>query len=240
MVGMTSQPGWYDDPWDPRRYRYWDGNSWTGHSSPKYRDDTGQPGTPQAGPQAPEYGGFAGGPGLGNVPLSGWWRRVGARLLDGLIVTVLALPLTAYFYARLFDAYGDYLRRIQARVEGGAPPRVIDSPQEIVQWALLVGLITTAVYVLYEAIMLRRRGATFGKRAAGVQVRTVNGNSLPWSVVARRVLFYFGLSLLSAIPVAGILFAVAGLLDVLWPLWDHKHQALHDKVAGTVVVRAFG
>jgi Protein of unknown function (DUF2510) len=29
--------------------------------------------------------------------LSGWWRRVGARIIDGLIVMVVALPLTGYF-----------------------------------------------------------------------------------------------------------------------------------------------
>ena len=28
------------------------------------------------------------------------------------------------------------------------------------------------------------------------------------------------------------------LLDFLWPLWDDKRQALHDKVAGTNVVLA--
>jgi len=27
------------------------------------------------------------------------------------------------------------------------------------------------------------------------------------------------------------------LLDVLWPLWDDKKQAIHDKIAGTNVVR---
>ena len=27
------------------------------------------------------------------------------------------------------------------------------------------------------------------------------------------------------------------LVDVLWPLWDAKKQALHDKVAGTAVVK---
>ena len=33
------------------------------------------------------------------------------------------------------------------------------------------------------------------------------------------------------------LFFAGGFLDVLWPLWDRRRQAWHDKVAGTVVVR---
>ena len=27
------------------------------------------------------------------------------------------------------------------------------------------------------------------------------------------------------------------MLDLLWPLWDPRNQTLHDKVAGTVVLR---
>jgi uncharacterized RDD family membrane protein YckC len=29
----------------------------------------------------------------------------------------------------------------------------------------------------------------------------------------------------------------AALLDLLWPLWDNRNQTLHDKAAGTVVLR---
>ena len=34
-----------------------------------------------------------------------------------------------------------------------------------------------------------------------------------------------------------ILLGVIWLLDMLFPLWDAKRQTLHDKVAGSVVVR---
>jgi len=30
---------------------------------------------------------------------------------------------------------------------------------------------------------------------------------------------------------------IPAILDYLWPLWDRKKQALHDKVVGSVVVR---
>jgi uncharacterized RDD family membrane protein YckC len=26
-------------------------------------------------------------------------------------------------------------------------------------------------------------------------------------------------------------------VDILWPLWDRQKQTLHDKIAGTVVLR---
>ena len=30
---------------------------------------------------------------------------------------------------------------------------------------------------------------------------------------------------------------IGGILDILWPLWDKQNQTLHDKAAGTVVLR---
>jgi uncharacterized RDD family membrane protein YckC len=38
------------------------------------------------------------------------------------------------------------------------------------------------------------------------------------------------------VPLIGTLFGLLGLLNYLWPLWDQKRQALHDKVASTNVV----
>ena len=34
-MSPTPQAGWYDDPEYPSQYRYWDGNEWTAHRSPK-------------------------------------------------------------------------------------------------------------------------------------------------------------------------------------------------------------
>jgi uncharacterized RDD family membrane protein YckC len=38
---------------------------------------------------------------------------------------------------------------------------------------------------------------------------------------------------------AGVLTVIpfAAFLDLLWPLWDNRNQTLHDKAAGTVVLR---
>ena len=33
------------------------------------------------------------------------------------------------------------------------------------------------------------------------------------------------------------LFVLPIVLDYLWPLWDEKNQALHDKVVGSVVLK---
>ena len=41
-----------------------------------------------------------------------------------------------------------------------------------------------------------------------------------------------------AIIFVSALFILPIVLDYLWPLWDKKNQALHDKVVGSVVVKA--
>lgn len=42
------------------------------------------------------------------------------------------------------------------------------------------------------------------------------------------------------VVLGGITFGVYSLLDYLWPLWNRHGQALHDKVAGTYVVKRMG
>ncbi|HLN07104.1 MAG TPA: RDD family protein [Acidimicrobiales bacterium] len=41
---------------------------------------------------------------------------------------------------------------------------------------------------------------------------------------------------------AGVLtvFLIGAVVDLLWPLWDARNQTLHDKAAGTVVLRRYG
>ena len=34
-MSSTPEAGWFDDPEHPSQYRYWDGNEWTAHRSPK-------------------------------------------------------------------------------------------------------------------------------------------------------------------------------------------------------------
>jgi uncharacterized RDD family membrane protein YckC len=39
------------------------------------------------------------------------------------------------------------------------------------------------------------------------------------------------------VPILGSVLGLYPVLNLLWPLWDDKKQALHDKVAKTNVVR---
>jgi len=84
----------------------------------------------------------------------------------------------------------------------------------------------------YAVLNGSEMGQTFGKRLFGIQVRdaSAEGGSIG---VGRAGLRFVTVGLFRIVPFFG-LFTV---LDGLWPLWDPRRQALHDKIAGSVVVR---
>ena len=83
------------------------------------------------------------------------------------------------------------------------------------------------------------RGQTIGKRV--MRIRVVSADTGELIGIERGFLRAL---LPLAVGVAGLLgsstFTLAllvNLLDDLWPLWDPQRQALHDKVAGSIVVK---
>ena len=76
----------------------------------------------------------------------------------------------------------------------------------------------------YGAIMWKLRGSTVGGIIFDLAVVRLDGRELSWETAIVRALGCF-LSL-----------AIAGL-GFLWIAFDGAHQAWHDKIAGTVVVR---
>ena len=262
---MTQPSGWYDDPQDPSQLRYWDGVIWSGHVTPKVSPtvEQSQIGMPYsvapaaARPQAPGSHGAQGAPAaqggewpaygqppapqaqpqLGwqshpsttpdGVQLAGWWPRVGARVLDGLFTFVLALPFTGWFYYRYLVTVMDWSRDLAAQSAAGSAAVVALPPWDAYKFAFTAAIIGLLVAVAYEVFFLSRSGATPGKKIAGISVRLRDrAGPPPMKAILGRSACYFGFKLVS----------ILGLVDVLWPLWDDKKQALHDKVVATNVV----
>lgn len=94
----------------------------------------------------------------------------------------------------------------------------------------VISLVMAGVY--YAVLNGSELGQTFGKRAMGIQVRDI-GASGGTIGVQRAALRYVTVGLFRIVPFFGLF----TLLDGLWPLWDRHRQALHDKIAGSVVVR---
>jgi uncharacterized RDD family membrane protein YckC len=149
-------------------------------------------------------------------PLASWGSRVGATLIDWLILLVPVVILTIIVVG------------IAAGSDTGA----------IVTGAL--GLLAYLIVVLaYAPVLMAREGAnngqTWGKQMIGIRVVRDTGEPMN-----------FGWSALREIAVKGLLVGLASsiiplipwLLNYLWPLWDDQNRALHDIVCSTHVVRA--
>jgi len=72
-------------------------------------------------------------------------------------------------------------------------------------------------------------GQTWGKKLAGIRVVHESGAPLGYVRALIRWAVAIGLTILLILP---------NLIDVLWPLWDSKKQALRDKAVGSIVVYA--
>ncbi|MFI0410911.1 RDD family protein [Actinomadura sp. 3N508] len=190
----------------------------------------GAPPQPAYGPPGQPHPGYGGGP---HDLLAGRGARLGAGILDGLLLSVVALP------AVLFSIRWD---KMEDSMKSGEP---IANPLDLYNIPrLLTGYaIVFVVGFAYYTILHAKWGQTLGKKAVGIRlVKASDHSAVSWGQVLGRQAFVYAITLTTAslnllTPAAGIL-GLVGLLDTAWILWDDRRQALHDKVAGTVVVKA--
>jgi uncharacterized RDD family membrane protein YckC len=199
------------------------------------RHDSGLPGHEAAPPADGYSGGYSSPPppgafgapaqtapaGLssGQYALAGWWSRVGAAVVDGLIIGVGALVIMVLFGSVFSVGFFD--------------------SEETGVVALVVGLMLSflaiaIVALLYAPLMMARtNGKTLGRMALGIRVVRASGEPMT-----------FGWAMLREVAVKALLFGLAGsitaglanLADVLWPLWDDENRALHDFIVDTRTV----
>lgn len=99
------------------------------------------------------------------------------------------------------------------------------------QWVAFT-LFAIALYLgppLYFWLLIGANGQTLGKMALGIYVRR--------SEDAGRVSYGRAFGRAVSVVLLGVFFLPI-LLSYLWPLWDGRNQTLHDKMAGTIVVRS--
>jgi len=92
----------------------------------------------------------------------------------------------------------------------------------------LAYLIYLAGATLYYTVCYAEGGQTIGKMTTRTAVRLDGDEDRPLGYVRAFIRALF--------PPFFWVLIIPGLLDVLWPLWDGKHQTLHDKLVGSVVV----
>ena len=168
---------------------------------------------------------------------SGWWRRVAARLLDGLIMSLPTVFAGVGGFAVLYAA--GTITLSETIVDGETITDVEGLYYPVFALMYLISLIP---YALYEIIMVTARGQTVGKIAAGIKIVDQYTAEPPTAgKAALRFMFMpaiYALALASSVPLLLSLAGLFALLYNLWPLWDKRKQGLHDKVAGTLVIKS--
>jgi uncharacterized RDD family membrane protein YckC len=134
-------------------------------------------------------------------------RRIGGLILDQILV---ALPVVLVVVAL-----------------GFTPDDTVTSRS-----LLIFNIALTSTAFVYETLMIALLGRTVGKIALGTRVvRLVDGHRPGWSEAVMRALVPLSLG---AIPRVGVFL---GVLVYSLALWNPLRQGLHDKAAGTLVVR---
>ena len=174
--------------------------------------------------------------------LSGWWKRVAARIIDFILVLVVTLPLTFVALRRVGALFGDFSDRVMAAARAGGSTASVERDAERIATEMFVpmvevSLVLLAVLLVYEVALLTTTGATLGQRMMGISVRLRDkpGPAPLLAVVKRTAVKEWGW-LVWLLPVLGLFGLLFILLDSLWPLWDNKKQAIHDKAGATNVV----
>jgi uncharacterized RDD family membrane protein YckC len=167
----------------------------------------------------PAPGGY-GMPGYG-APYGGGYayasmgKRLGARLLDGLIV---GIPLSILYLVLVLPA-------ITSAANGDSA-----AAGSVGGGVIFFYLITFLLSIGYEVGMIGARGATLGKQILGIKVvREADGQIPGYGPAALRWVIPF---------VAGFACGIGQLVVYLSPFWDNtrRNQGWHDKVAKTLVV----
>ncbi|MFC7431562.1 MULTISPECIES: RDD family protein [unclassified Agrococcus] len=171
------------------------------------------------------------------VELASWGRRFAAYAIDWAVLGVVSLVLGA-----VLGIWGAFVELFEASA-GASEAEVMDAFQGFVAantGALLAfSMLQLAASGLYHVGLTATRGRTIGKRAVGIRVRLREREGLPiWRAAALRWLAHFALpNLLSGVPGLGFVAGIFPVVDGLWPIWDARRQAIHDKLAKTSVVR---
>jgi uncharacterized RDD family membrane protein YckC len=170
--------------------------------------------------------------------LAEWWRRLVGRLIDFVVVGVVTLVIAIPFVTQAVSTLSDFFdKTVQAAENGGTAPSQAAFASDFAQVIVPITLIGIVVSLVYETVFLTTRNATPGKMVVGTLVRRVAAPGRLSVVTAlKRQAITVGTSLLGLVPFVSVFASILNLLDPAWLLWDPKRQALHDKVADTVVI----
>jgi uncharacterized RDD family membrane protein YckC len=150
------------------------------------------------------------------VAYAGFWLRVVAFIIDGLLLYFVAMILFLPFAA----STGMGMHGMMT----GRPPDA-QAIFTMIHAAIRIALLRTILHWLYYSLLESSAWqGTLGKKALGLEVTDLDGNRISFGRATGR----FFAKIISTI-ILGIGYIMAGFTE--------KKQALHDIIAGTLVIR---
>jgi uncharacterized RDD family membrane protein YckC len=168
------------------------------------------------------------------MPLAGFGPRLGAYILDALVLAGVGLVLSIPVFIAMIAVIAGAVSQIETDPVTG---EVTSEPNAglffgpVLAIELGFVLLMVAVGYIYHVEMFGKTGITVGKRAMKLQLIRTDDPSAPLNrgILARRW---------AVQSLVGIVIPFFSWIDGLWQLWDKPYQqCLHDKAAATVVVK---
>jgi len=147
------------------------------------------------------------------LELASPWARLGAVMLDGIIVV---MPLVIIVVVGAFAVAG---------FAGGGGRK--GSAAIFIVAIVAALLLMFVIPVIYEALMLASSGQTLGKKIVGIRVVTADGGKISTGQAWGRTLLRFVMNMLP--------YSVGTLIDVL-PIFGAERTCIHDMAAKTRVI----
>jgi uncharacterized RDD family membrane protein YckC len=148
------------------------------------------------------------------VELAGLGARFVAVFIDGLIMMI---PVGAVTFGGAFLFAG----------AKSAETGVVAQPNFM--FAIVLALIASIFPIVYEGLMLSKRGQTVGKRAMKIKVVMVDGSNITPGAAWKRALFRNIIGVISN--------NLLTIIDNLF-IFGKGRRTLHDRVGGTIVIKA--
>jgi uncharacterized RDD family membrane protein YckC len=162
----------------------------------------------------------------GSAPdYASWGRRAAAFLLDGLLIAVVAGAVaSATGHHTPLNVFAFHTVNGQRKVDPIGTKLVFFSALEA-----LLG------FAYGTAFLASAWQATPFMRLLSIHVARADdlGRVSLGRAAGRTAIFTGASAVAGRVPIGSLVI----LVDLLWPLWDPRNQTVHDKLAGTVVLR---
>ena len=149
-------------------------------------------------------------PNESELKLASRWRRLGAAMLDFVVVGILA--------ASLMDVIGldDMLN---------------EAMMSSLVYSLVLGTLFSVLFLLINFKLLKDKGQTIGKKVVGIKIVNLAGGQATWGKnLSKR---YATFLIPGQIPVIGSIFSLVNVLFV----FGKKKRCIHDYAGSTQVVK---